>query len=131
MTLRDRRRFLLLPGLAAVLALTACGGGAGGSAPPHGGTSSGASRAGVTALIVIRNFMFHPMSLTVAPGAVVTIRNQDSVTHTLTDKADPKLFGTGDIAPGGTRSIRAPDKAGSYPYICMIHQYMTGALVVR
>jgi plastocyanin len=74
--------------------------------------------------------MFHPASLTVPPGATVTVRNEDTVTHTLTDKSDPKLFNTGDIPPHGTKTIKAPGKAGSYPYICMIHQFMTGTLVV-
>jgi plastocyanin len=62
---------------------------------------------------------------------VVTVRNEDSVTHTLTDKADSKLFNTGPVSPGQTKTFKAPDKPGSYPFICTIHQFMTGTLVVR
>jgi plastocyanin len=76
-------------------------------------------------------FAFHPGTLTVSPGATVKVRNADSTTHTLTDKANPKLFNTGDIDPGQTKTFRAPSKAGSYPFFCQIHQYMTGTLVVR
>ena len=50
---------------------------------------------------------------------------------TLTDMADPKLFSTGDVGPGQVKTFKAPGKAGSYPYFCTIHQYMTGTLVVR
>jgi plastocyanin len=121
-------------GLALILALTACGAGsAGASSMPaaSGTTKTSAAGSGTAGMIVIKNFMFSPANLSVAPGTVVTIRNEDSVAHTLTDKADPKLFGTGSIGPGQVKTFKAPGKAGSYPYICMIHQYMTGTLVVR
>jgi plastocyanin len=75
--------------------------------------------------------MFSPASLTVSPGAVVTVKNEDSVTHTFTDKADPKLFTSGPVASGQTKTFKAPDKPGSYPVFCTIHQYMAGTLVVR
>ncbi len=75
--------------------------------------------------------MFGPMSMTVAPGAVVTVRNDDTVTHTLTDKASPSAFNTGDIPAGQSKTFTAPKKAGSYAYICSIHTFMTGTLVVR
>ena len=74
--------------------------------------------------------MFSPSFLTVAPGATVTVHNEDSVTHTLTDKANSTLFSTGDVSPGQTKTFKAPDKPGSYPFFCMIHQYMIGTLVV-
>ena len=75
--------------------------------------------------------MFSPASLTVSPGAVVTVKNEDSVTHTLTDKTDQTLFNTGPVGPGQTKTFKAPDKPGSYPFFCTIHQFMTGTLVVR
>jgi plastocyanin len=123
----SRCRWGLLVGLLAILVLTACGGSS--SSAPATAVSASASTAADT--IVIKNFMFHPASLTVAPGTVVTVRNEDTVTHTVTDKADQKLFGTGDIAAGQVKTFKAPDQAGSYLYFCMIHQFMTGTLVVR
>jgi plastocyanin len=75
--------------------------------------------------------MFSPDSLTVAPGAVITVKNEDSVTHTLTDKTDQSVFSTGPVGPNQTKTFKAPGKAGSYPFFCTIHQYMTGTLVVR
>jgi plastocyanin len=94
-------------------------------------SGSGSAMAASADTIVIKNFMFAPMSVTVAPGTVVTVRNEDSVTHTLTDKSDPKLFTTGDIPAGQSKTFKAPNTAGSYSYICSIHQYMTGTIVVR
>lgn len=122
----DRRSWVLLAGPLVALVLTACGGG---STAPATAVSASASTAPDT--IIIKNFTFHPASLTVAPGTVVTVRNEDSVTHTVTDKADATLFGTGDIAAGQAKTFKAPGQAGSYVYFCTIHQFMTGTLVVR
>ena len=72
--------------------------------------------------------MFSPMSATVAPGATVTVTNKDSVTHTLT--ATKGQFDTGDIAGGQSKTFTAPMKPGTYSYICNIHQYMMGTIVV-
>ena len=128
MTRCSVRWLMVWAGLAAVLVLAGCGSGSGTLA----GTRPASRPGHVTAnTIVIKSFMFHPASLIVAPGATVTVHNEDSVTHTLTDKASPKLFSTGDVAPGQVKTFKAPGKAGSYPYICTIHQFMTGTLVVR
>jgi plastocyanin len=136
-------KWLALAGLTGVLLLTACGSSGssattgGGSAAATGRVSPASAGSGSPAAsaaadtIVITNFMFAPASLTVAPGTVVTVRNEDSVTHTLADKADPQLFQTGDIAAGQSKTFKAPGTAGSYGYICTIHQYMSGTLVVR
>jgi plastocyanin len=94
-------------------------------------TATGAAGSGTAAMFVIKNFMFSPMTLSVSPGEVVTVRNEDSVTHTLTDSTDPQLFSTGDVGPGQVKTFKAPAKAGSYSFFCTIHQYMTGTLVVR
>ena len=73
--------------------------------------------------------MFSPMSVSVAPGSTVSVMNTDSVTHTLT--ATGGEFNTGDINGGQTKTFKAPSKAGTYNYICNIHQYMMGTIVVR
>jgi plastocyanin len=126
------RWFLASLGLTTALVLTGCGGSSGsqGAAGSHASAGSQASASNSADTIVIKNFMFSPAHLTVPPGATVHIHNEDSVTHTLTDKSDPGLFSTGDIPAGQTKAIKAPGKAGSYSYICMIHQFMTGTLVV-
>jgi plastocyanin len=79
--------------------------------------------------ITISNFMFSPMRITVKEGATVTVTNKDSVTHTLTSTNG--AFNTRDIPGSGTVTFTAPTKPGTYSYICSIHQYMTGAIVVQ
>ncbi|HEY5399078.1 MAG TPA: cupredoxin domain-containing protein [Trebonia sp.] len=133
MTKRNRSRWLLLPGLILILVLTACGSSSSASATASASAtgSSASQKTGTTDTITIKNFMFSPDSLTVAPGAVVTVRNEDSVTHTLTDKTDQSTFNTGPVGPNQSKAFKAPGKAGSYLFFCTIHQYMTGTLVVR
>jgi plastocyanin len=73
--------------------------------------------------------MFDPMAASVAPGATVNVTNKDSVTHTLT--ATGGQFNTGDIGANQTKTFTAPTKPGTYHYICNIHQYMMGTIVVQ
>lgn len=111
--------------LAGALLLAACGS----STPSKSGSpaSPGASSSGTS--IIISNFMFSPMSLTVSPGATIKVTNQDSATHTLT--ANGGQFNTGDITHNQTKTFEAPSKPGTYHYICNIHQYMMGTIVVK
>lgn len=106
--------------LASVATVTGCG------SSHHSATSVGAADT-----IVIKNFAFNPSSLTVAPGATVTVRNADPATHTVTASGASKPFDTGDIPAGKTVTFTAPTKPGTYPYICQIHQFMHGTLQVR
>lgn len=127
--LRVRPTAILLTMLVAMLGLVlGCGGGAGSSA--GGGGSSGPVAAPTTPdTIVIKNFAFVPASLTVAPRTKITVINQDQAPHTVT--ANDKSFDTGTIAGGQRGEVAAPPKPGNYPYVCTIHQYMTGTLVVQ
>jgi plastocyanin len=114
--------------LAAALLLAACSSGSG-SGSSASDSSSGSGAATATQSITISNFMFSPMHASVAPGSTVSVTNKDSVTHTLT--ATGGRFNSGDIGPGQTKTFTAPAKAGTYDYICNIHQYMMGTIVVR
>jgi plastocyanin len=109
--------------VAAGMAVTGCGGG---GAP---GMSAAGAAPTATNRVSISNFMFSPMTAEVAPGATVTVVNKDAVAHTLT--ATGGQFDTGNIGPGQAKTFTAPTAPGSYHYICNIHQYMTGTIVVR
>jgi plastocyanin len=112
--------------LAGALLLAACGGGtASKSASPVSSSSSISTGTSIT----ISNFMFQPMSLTVAPGSTIKVINKDSATHTLT--ATGGQFNTGNITQNETKTFKAPTKLGTYHYICNIHQYMMGSIVVK
>jgi plastocyanin len=111
--------------LTAALILSACSG-----APSTSSTgTTSAAHPVVRQAVTIENFAFQPANFTVRPGATITVTNRDSVAHTFT--ADNGAFNTGDIEPGRTRTLTAPEKPGRYPYRCLIHQFMTGTLTVR
>jgi plastocyanin len=101
------------------------------SAPAFKGASAGQSSASSAtgSRITISNFMFSPMALTVSPGTTISVTNKDSATHTLT--AMDAQFNTGDVGQNQTKTFKAPMQAGTYHYICNIHQYMMGSIIVK
>ncbi|MGH9294471.1 MAG: cupredoxin domain-containing protein [Acidimicrobiales bacterium] len=99
-----------------------------GTAPPL--------QAGIPSVsVTIKNFEFHPDHVRATPGELIRVTNRDSVVHTFTSQPqDPVHFSTGTIAPGQTVSVRAPGKSGHYgafPFLCTIHPFMTGVLIVE
>ena len=92
----------------------------------NAGASSMATK---SVTITIHNFMFMPMKITVTPGETIKVTNKDQVAHTLT--ATDGKFNTGNVNPGKTKTFKAPSMPGTYDYICSIHQYMTGEIVVK
>lgn len=119
----------ILMGVALTLAACSSGGSATSTtATTRAGPATTAGSGSATSTIDIKNFAFSPKSITVAPGATVTVTNQDAVAHTITGTKGG--FNTGDIAPGQSKTFTAPNTAGTYTYICNIHQYMTGMLTV-
>lgn len=66
--------------------------------------------------------------ITVPPGAVVTIVNDDSVEHSVTSQA----AGQFDVHVDGNEqgTLTAPTAPGEYPFHCVYHPSMTGTLIV-
>jgi len=87
-----------------------------------------AANARQASAVVIKNFDFAPMSLTVKPGATVTWKNLDGEPHTITS-ADG-LFRSGALDTNETYSFKF-DRPGTYKYVCSIHPRMTAAIVVK
>jgi amicyanin len=83
---------------------------------PQGGTA-----------VAISDFKFNPATLTVPVGATVTWTNQDEEPHTIAAK-DGSFHSPG-MDTHGTYSytFTAP---GSYDYVCSIHPFMAGTVVV-
>ena len=111
--------------IAGALLLAACGS----STPSMSGSPATSTSSSGGSTITISNFMFMPMSISVSPGATVTVTNKDSATHTLT--ATGGQFNTGNITHDQTKTFKAPSKPGTYHYICSIHQFMMGTIVVK
>lgn len=83
------------------------------------------------------NPSYSPDTVSVKKGDSIQVTNKDSVPHTVTngkDASDPtsgKLFDTSIINAGSTAQVSTTKlSAGSYPFHCTIHPYMTGLLKV-
>jgi plastocyanin len=138
-----RKRNILNPRRAMVAALavvasagllTSCSS-SGGSSSPGGSSSSStssSSSAGGTAsgstTVQVKNFSFEPDTLTVAKGTTVTWKFDDSAKHNVTDSKN--TFKSKDLASGGSYSYKF-NTAGTYNYICTIHQYMKASITVK
>lgn len=119
-----------VPALAAVLALGACGNGDGEAEGASASTrpAGGAALSG-DAPVAIANFEFEPQKVVVKPGTKVTWTNDDSAIHSVKDTSPLATPVSSEMAQGETFSITY-DSPGSYPYICGVHQYMTGTVDV-
>jgi len=110
----------LLAPLVAVALLAACSG-PGQSAPP---TTLGPSD------VRVANFSFTPATLTVKVGTTVTWHfDQPSAPHDVVSLSTPPLFDSGTPRGTGTYSFTFTSP-GTYPYVCTVHPYMRGTVVV-
>jgi plastocyanin len=94
-------------------------------APATGGAAPTAE-ASASSTVDIRNFAFHPGTLSIAKGSKVIFSNSSGVAHTATRAG---AFDTGRIKPGKSVSVRFTQK-GTFPYHCKIHRFMHGKIVV-
>ena len=97
--------------------------------PPASGSATAADSPapqGGTA-VSITDFKFNPAKLTVPVGAAVTWTNQDEEPHTVAAK-DGSFHSPG-LDTRGSYSFKFATP-GSYDYICPIHPFMTGKVVV-
>jgi plastocyanin len=78
--------------------------------------------------IVVKDFMFVPMALTVNAGSTVTWANMDDEPHTVV--SDTGLFRSGAIDTNESFSFKF-DKPGTYHFTCSIHPRMVGTIVVQ
>lgn len=79
-------------------------------------------------VIVIEDFEYEVPD-SVAPGAEITVRNEDGVGHTVT--ADEGAAFDVIVGPGEEVTFMVPDEPGDYPFHCTPHPNMTDTLVVE
>ncbi len=84
------------------------------------------------------NPSYAPDTVSVKKGDSVSVTNKDTVPHTMTNGKDPsdptsgKLFDTSLISPAGSAKVATIKlSAGTYPFHCSVHPYMTGTLKVQ
>ena len=106
-----------------------------GSMPAMSGTPSGTEGSAPQAPVApagpnevnIDGFAFAPATLTVKAGTTVTWTNKDEDPHTVVDNGG--AFRSQALGSGGTYSFTFPT-AGTFDYICSVHPFMHGTVVV-
>ncbi len=110
--------------LVLAVVLSACGGGGGGAAGPGG------------LVLEMGDLYFKPNTLTAKPGQTlqITLDNRGSLEHNFVlYDADGQtvLFEKDAIQPGQkvNISLKAPEKAGTYQYVCTVPGHKEGGMV--
>lgn len=80
------------------------------------------------AMVVMKNFDFSPMDITVPVGGTVTWKNMDGEPHTVAS-ADG-TFHSPALDQNDTYQFKF-DKPGVYKYICSIHPKMRATITVK
>ncbi|MGD0866413.1 MAG: cupredoxin family copper-binding protein [Rhizomicrobium sp.] len=78
--------------------------------------------------VVMKNFDFAPMSITIKAGTSVTWKNLDGEPHTVTSVDG--LFRSGALDQNDSFTFKF-DKPGTYKYLCSIHPRMTASVIVQ
>ena len=120
--LRPHRRCIgLVLGAVGVTALLA-------AALPELTAAGEAAAAASSATVTIDNFAFAPPTLTVTAGTTVTWKNEDDSPHRIGDKDGTFKSAALDTDDTFSHTFAKP---GEYPYICTIHPYMAGKIIVK
>jgi len=88
----------------------------------------GVAIAAPTASVVIDNFSYSPMVLTVAAGSTVTWTNRDDIPHTV--RAIDGSFHSPPLDTDDHYSFTFA-KPGVYNYFCSIHPKMVAKIIVK
>jgi plastocyanin len=77
---------------------------------------------------------FIPSTIAISTGDTVTWVNTDTAAHTATGGTPANgasgVWDSSLMMAGGTSFSHTFDTAGTYPYLCMVHPWMTGTVIV-
>ena len=111
---------------------------AGNATPAAAGGGGGVTLTILEGSSIQGNPDYDPDELTVKKGDKILVDNVDTMPHTVTNGesgSDPnsgKLLDTGIINGGESAELdTATVDAGTHPYYCMVHPYMTGTLTIE
>jgi plastocyanin len=90
-------------------------------------TQSASAAAQTGNAVSVENFAFAPATLTVPVGSTVSWTNHDADPHTVA--ANDGSFHSPGMGTGATFSFTFPT-AGTFDYVCSIHPFMHGTVVV-
>ena len=124
---RSLRR-LAVAGVAALGLLGACAGDS--QESTTSATTKAEPKATAADKVTVKDFVFSPKAVTVTAGSTVTWTNEDDFDHSIViddlDLDGPK-FGPETMPLAYSHRF---ETAGTYPYICGVHNSMTGTVVV-
>ncbi|HEX4269667.1 MAG TPA: cupredoxin domain-containing protein [Steroidobacteraceae bacterium] len=80
--------------------------------------------------VTISGYSFQPATLTVEKGSTVIWINKDEDVHTIKSTDGPEVFNSPAL-DNGNRFGFTFHRTGTYHYICSVHPYMRGVVVVR
>ena len=143
-TMKPSAQTYLAGSAVAALFLTGCNSGESDSTGPYGGAPdqeedsateelsddeelSDAEATGETMITIAGHDYQTPD--TVAPGAEITVTNEDSEGHTVTSEEEG-IFDV-SVPPGETVTFTAPQEPGEYDFFCIPHPQMTDTLIVE
>ena len=95
-------------------------------APTDSANGSAETAAGGDAVTIV-DFTYKPADLEIEAGTTVTFTNEDDFAHTATAK--DKSFDTGNLDKDGSAE-HTFEEAGTFDYLCTIHNSMTGTITV-
>jgi plastocyanin len=96
---------------------------------PTSPSTSGAKAVVATKSVTIKNFAFRPANIRVKVGTRVTWTNGDQDPHDVTSQHSSGPLRSGILHKGNTYKYTFR-KTGRYAYLCTIHPFMTGTVVV-
>lgn len=82
------------------------------------------------ARVTIKDYMFTPMTLTVAAGTKVVWTNTDETVHSVKSADAATPFASAPLEQGQSYS-RVFDRPGTFHILCGLHPYMKETIVVR
>jgi plastocyanin len=97
------------------------------SSAPATPTASAPAAAGAATITIAKMDFGEPV--TVSPGAQVTIKNNDSVEHSVTSDTSGQF--NVDVEANEQGTLTAPAAAGEYQFHCTYHPSMHGTLIVK
>lgn len=123
-----KMRIAIIPVL--TLALISCSGGGGGGGSSYSTPTAPVPQPPAAANTIAATDLlnFSPTDLTVTKGTAVTFTFQ-SVTHSIVFDAGAGVADTGPLY--NTSVQRTFSTAGTFPFHCAIHSYMTGQITVQ
>ena len=120
-----RRRLVAMAAVVTALAFGACSDSDADDSSTDASADAPAESGGDA--VDIADFTFKPGDLKVAAGTTVTFTNKDGFAHTATAK--DKSFDSGNLDQDATFE-HTFETAGTFEYLCAIHNSMTGTITV-